>query len=162
MARVTSTPPQPPAGMSGEPGPLLRIVRDQRVAFVLVGTVNTVVGFGWFALAELTIGRWLGYLVSLGIAHILSVLCAFVLYRNFVFRVRGHVMRDLARFELVYLVAISVNFVALPLLVELAGLPPLLAQALIVTVTTLISFFGHRYFSFRRKPITGDDPAAVR
>lgn len=145
--------------MSGEPGPLLRIVRDQRVAFLVVGVANTVIGFGWFALAELTIGRWLGYLVSLGVAHILSVLGAFILYRRFVFRVRGHVLRDLARFELVYLVAISVNFVALPLLVELGSLQPLVAQALIVFVTTLISFFGHRNFSFRRGAHPkGDDP----
>lgn len=147
----------------------MRIVRDQRVAFVIVGVVNTVVGFGWFVLAELTVGRWFGYLASLGVAHILSVIGAFILYRRFVFRVRGHVLRDLARFELVYLVAISVNFVALPLLVEFGGLVPVVAQALIVIVTTLISFVGHRYFSFRRAPGGSDDgsssasqPAGVR
>ena len=35
--------------------------------------------------------------------------------------------------------------------VELLGLPPWLAQAIIVVVTTLVSYFGHKYFSFRRK-----------
>lgn len=147
--------PAPPAGMSGEPGPLLRIVRDPRIAFLLVGAINTVVGYAWFVLFEFTVGRLAGYIVSLLCAHVASVLCAFVLYRRFVFRVRGHVVRDLLRFEVVYLVAIGINLLALPLLVEIGGLPPLLAQALIVFVTTLVSFFGHRYFSFRRKPETG-------
>ncbi|MCU1557427.1 MAG: GtrA family protein [Microbacteriaceae bacterium] len=147
---VTGMQREPPAGMEGQPGPLLRLVRDQRIAFLMVGAVNTAVGFGWFVLFEFTVGRVWGYLASLAFAHVFSVLCAFVLYRRFVFRVRGHVWRDLGRFELVYLVSISVNFVLLPVLVEVGHLPPLLAQFIIVFVTTLISYFGHRGFSFRR------------
>ena len=145
--------PEAPAGMSGPPGPLLRLIRDQRVAFLIVGGVNTAVGFGWFVVFELTVGRLLGdfgYLATLACAHVASVLCAFVLYRRFVFRVRGHVLRDLLRFEMVYLVSLGINFIALPLLVEFAHLVPIAAQALIVVVTTLVSWFGHRGFSFRR------------
>jgi putative flippase GtrA len=44
----------------------------------------------------------------------------------------------------------------LAVLVEFAHMQPLLAQALIVFVTTLISFFGHRNFSFRRRPTSAD------
>ncbi|MDQ1610002.1 MAG: hypothetical protein QOE16_2734 [Microbacteriaceae bacterium] len=155
-----STPPlQPPAGMNGAPGLMLRIVKDYRVAFLIVGTANTVIGFAWFAIFNYTVGALFGrfgYLPTLLCAHIASVLCAFVLYRRFVFRVRGHVWRDLARFETVYLVALGVNFVLLAVLVEFAHMQPLLAQALIVFVTTLISFFGHRNFSFRRRPTSAD------
>lgn len=143
-------PPSPPAGMSGSPGPFLRLVRDYRVAFLIVGVANTAIGFGWFALFDVTVGRVGGYFATLACAHVASVLCAFVLYRRFVFRVRGHVFRDLLRFESVYLVALAINAVALPLLVELAGLVPIAAQAIIVVATTLVSFFGHRDFSFRR------------
>ena len=142
--------PQPPAGMQGSPGPLLRIIRNQKVAFLLVGGTNTVVGFLFFVFFEYTIGQIWGYLATLAFAHVFSVLCAFVLYRTFVFKVRGHVFRDLARFELVYLVSLGINAALLPLLVELGGLPVIPAQALIVIVTTLVSYFGHRGFSFRR------------
>jgi hypothetical protein len=37
----------------------------------------------------------------------------------FVFRVWGHVLRDLVRFESVYLTALGINVVVLPVLVEL-------------------------------------------
>lgn len=140
----------PPAGMTGQPGPLFRLIRDERIRFLLVGSINTAVGYGWFVLFQFTIGKHWGYLASLAFAHIFSVLCAFVLYRRFVFRVKGHVWRDLGRFELVYLVSISINFVVLPLLVEFGHLNPLLAQALIIFITTIISYVGHRKFSFRR------------
>ena len=141
------------------PGPLLRLIRDQRVAFLLVGAANTGIGFVFFIVFDLTVGayvdeavnRVVGSLATLACAHVLSVLCAFVLHRRFVFRVRGHVWRDLARFEAVYLVAITINAVILPILVEL-GLQRILAQLSILLVTTLISYFGHKNFSFRRKP----------
>lgn len=140
----------PPAGMAGPPGPLLRLVRDQRIAFLLVGVTNTVIGTVWFVVFQQLLQARLGYIVVLLCAHVAAVLCAFVLYRRFVFRVTGHVWRDLARFEVVNLSALAFNLVTLPLLVELAGLPVLLSQLLITGVTMLISFFGHRGFSFRR------------
>ncbi|MFJ3472241.1 GtrA family protein [Microbacterium maritypicum] len=132
-------------------GPLLRLFKDRRVAFIIVGIINTGVGFGWFILFELTIGKLWGYMATLLFAHVASVLCAFVLHRRFVFKVRGHVWLDLARFESVYLVALGVNAVLLPVLVEFANIPPIPAQALIVFVTTMVSWFGHSRFSFRRK-----------
>ncbi len=140
--------------MSGPDGPLLRLIKDRRIAFVIVGVINTVVGFAWFALFDLSVGRLWGYMATLLFAHVASVLCAFILYRRFVFRVRGHVWVDLARFESVYLVALGINALLLPLLVELAGLQPIVAQAVIVFVTTLVSYIGHSRFSFRRKKVS--------
>ena len=128
----------PPGGMSGPPGWLLRIVRDQRVAFLMVGGINTVVGFLCFAGFLALLGQQ-RYLLALVFAHVVAVLIAFVLYRFVVFRVRGHVLADLWRFETVYLSALAVNFVLLPLLVEFVHLPALLAQALIVLVTSVMS-----------------------
>jgi putative flippase GtrA len=59
------------------------------------------------------------------------------------------VLRDLARFESVYLTGLGVNAVALPVLVGL-GLQRIPAQAIILATTTLLSYFGHRHFTFRR------------
>ena len=145
----------PPSGMSGPPGWLLKVVRDQRVAFLAVGAVNTVVGFLCFAGLLVVLGQQ-RYLVALVCAHVVSVLIAFVLYRFVVFRVRGHVLADLWRFETVYLSALAVNFVLLPVLVEIAHLPVLLAQALIVLLTTVMSWVGHKHYSFRRPASSGD------
>jgi putative flippase GtrA len=152
--------PMPPGGMSGQPGWLLRVIRDQRVVFLVVGAVNTVVGYLFFAAFLWAVGqRWgqpWSYLTALACAHVVSVLVAFVLYRFVVFRVRGHVLADLWRFETVYLLALAVNFALLPLLVEVVNLPVLLAQALIVSVTAVMSFVGHKHYSFRRGPSSGD------
>lgn len=133
---------------------MINILADQRVGFLLVGATNTVVGFAVFSVLTLTIFRdvQVGYLFSLGISYAIGISLGFVLYRRFVFKVRGHLIRDFGRFTSVYVVAIAINAALLPLLVEVVSVPPLLAQTIILMVTTLISFFGHKSFSFRRTP----------
>jgi putative flippase GtrA len=142
---------RPPAGMTGVPGPLFRLIRDQRVAFLIVGGMNTAIGAVWFILFLWLFPRGtVGYLSALLCANTAAVLCAFVLYRRFVFRVTGHVLRDLARFELVNLSTLGFNFAALPLLVEVFGWPVLLSQLVITGATVVYSWFAHRGFSFHR------------
>lgn len=147
------------------PGPLLRLIRDQRVAFLGVGAVNTVVGLGIFVVCSETLGHPVDHrfgkiaaaIATLGVTHVLSVLFAFVMHRRFVFHVRGHLWRDLARFWSVYLTAAAFNIVALPSLVQL-GLGRIQAQLIIVAAITLMTYFGHRHFSFRRSRSDAGSP----
>jgi putative flippase GtrA len=142
---------------SAPPGPLIRLFNDRRAAFLVVGGINTVVGFGIFVACSQSVGHLVEHrfgkvgaaLLTIGIAHVLAVLFAFGMHRRFVFRVRGHVLRDLMRFWSIYLTGLAMNVVVLPVLVTL-GLQRIPAQAIIVVANTLLSYFGHRHFSFRR------------
>ena len=135
-------------------GRIAALIADQRVRFLAIGAFNTAFAFVVFAVLQILVGSAVGYLVVLLFAHVVGVLEAFVVYRLTVFRVRGNVLQDLVRFETVYLVALAVNLALLPLLVEVVGLEVLVAQGVIVVVTSLLSFFGHRDFSFRRPGVT--------
>ena len=130
----------------------LALLGDERVRFVIVGGVNTVLGYGLFALFWLTLGDHIGYLGSLYASYAVAIVAAFMLHRRFTFRVHGtgSVVVDFVRFAGVHVVSLLINTVALPLLVEAGGLYPLAAQAIVVVVTTLVSYFGHKLFSFRR------------
>lgn len=143
---------------------LLRLVRDQRVAFLIVGGINTILGFGLYAAFTVWVFHdvYLGYTLSLVVSYAIAIVVAFVLYRRFVFRVTGHVLRDFLRFVAVYAVSIGINLVALPVLVELVGVSPILAQAVILVITTVVSFVGHHSFSFRRAaPSVPESPGAA-
>ncbi len=139
------------AAESPPPGPLTRLLRDQRFAFLVVGGINTGIGFVWFVLFHRIAGPYVGYMGTLALSHVCSVLCAFVLHRRFVFKVRGHLWLDLGRFEIVNLGALGVNAVLLPFFVEVVHLQVLVAQALATCGSIVSTFFGHRLFSFRRK-----------
>lgn len=132
-----------------------RLVGDERVRFVLVGGFNTVFGYALFAGFELLLGAYTGYLVSLYVSFAIATMVAFILHRHFTYRVTGtgNIAVDFLRFMGVYLISLLINTAALPLLVEVVGIPVLIAQALIVVITTLVSYFGHKLFSFRRAKV---------
>lgn len=141
--------PVPPEGTPA--GPLLRLVRDQRFAFLVVGGINTMMGFGGFVVLHMFLGDgFVRYMSALVGATAFAMLIAFNLHRRFVFKVSGHYWRDLGRFILVNLGVLGTNAVALPLLVEVGGLPVVPAQVLSMGVTVVVSYLGHSLFSFRR------------
>lgn len=138
-----------------EPGLFLRIIKDRRIAFVIVGGMNTVLGTLWFigyqlAFEALHVGRF-DYLLSLVCAQITSVFTSFLSQRYLVFRVHGRFWGDLARFALVSTSAFGANLVLLPLCVELLGWPKIPAQLAVTAVIAISSYIAHRDFSFRRK-----------
>jgi putative flippase GtrA len=139
--------------MSGEPAggePAELSGRAQGLRYLVVGGWNTVFGFAVFAALNAALGDTINYMFLLPVATALAILNAYIGYRTFVFKVRGHWWRDLGRFSLVYVASFVANLVLLPLLVEVAKSPVLLAQAIVTAGTVVVSFFGHRSFSFRR------------
>jgi putative flippase GtrA len=141
---------------------ITRLLADERVRFTIVGGINTAVGYGLFALFYLLFGKWIGYIASLYASYFFATLLAFYLHRRFTFRVAGtgSLLMDFLRFQGVYVIALIINTVALPLLVELAHMHALVAQALIVILTTVLSYVGHKFFSFRRAEAASDAKAA--
>lgn len=123
---------------------------EQGIRYLLVGIWNTVFGYGFFALPEITAGHVVPYMAVLLIAQVVSTFVAYMLYRYLVFKVRGRFWHDLVRFSVVYAGAFAVNLVLLPVMVGGLGWNVLLSQALIVGGTVIASFFAHRNFSFRR------------
>lgn len=141
--------PQTPL-FSGEPGPLQKLIGDQRVLFLLVGGANTAFSTALFALLSWLLGPQVPSAVSLFIAWVVSLVLVFNVYRHLVFRVRGHVLRDFLRFVGVNAVSFMLNAGALTVLVEGLGLPAIPTQVAITFVVVVFNYFGHKYFSFRR------------
>ncbi|WP_203137779.1 GtrA family protein [Microbacterium sp. JZ31] len=143
-------------GGTAPDGPLLRLIKDRRVAFLVVGGLNTGIGFVWFILfSTLFRALWHGagwtIFLTITVAHVFSTISAFVLYRKLVFRVTGHLWLDFWRFQLVYLTSFLLNQLVVPPLTLLLGLHPVLAQLLFTFVIAVISWFGHSRFSFHRR-----------
>lgn len=148
-------PDQPPAAKLDltNPGAALRMIfTDQRFRYVLVGGINTVFSFGLFV----GFNAWFGHLVPsavpLSLAWVISVICVFFAQRALVFKVTGHLVRDLSRFVLVNSGALAINLVVLFVLSDLWGAPRVPTQLAITVVTVILSYLGHKYFSFRRSP----------
>lgn len=123
----------------------------EHVRFLAIGGFNTVFGLLFFYVIQYLFGKNVGYLGSLYISFAVVTIVSFTLYRVIVFKVNGHLFSDFYRFLLVYLFPLGLNTIALPLLVTFLELNVYLAQTLFVAISTVVSYLGHKYFSFRRR-----------
>jgi putative flippase GtrA len=146
-AREAATPAR--GVTTGAPGPLMRLIKDQRVLFLLVGGINTGFSTGLFICLALYFPETPSA-VLLTISWAVSLVSVFFVYRKLVFRVTGRIFRDFFRFVLVNLSSLLINIVLLFLVSDMLGLPRIPAQIAITMISVAVSYFGHRYFSFRR------------
>ncbi len=130
-----------------------RLLSRREVRFIIVGGLNTVVGYAVFVLLEAWIfgaARW-GYAASLIGSYIVGMLVGYLLYRRFVFDDQARWTSSLPKFILTNLVTLALNGAILALLVEVAQLPRLGAQIVALIVTVIVSYIGHSLFSFRSR-----------
>ena len=126
--------------------------RAQRpLRFLVAGAANTMFGLGIYPLL-----LWSSdalhhhYLLALGIAQAVSLCFAFATYKLGVFRSRGNLAREFGAFSGFYLFNYAANWAALPLLVEIAGLPPAIAQLGFTALLIICSWFWHNHVTFRQ------------
>jgi len=118
--------------------------------FLVAGAANTAFGLSIYPLllwSSDTLQRH--YMLALLIAQAVSLCFAFTTYKLGVFRTRGNLLREFASFCSFYLFNYAANWAALPLLVEIAGLPPVIAQLGFTAVLIMGSWFWHNHVTFR-------------
>ena len=132
----------------------LLVEHEEKVRFLLAGIVNTIFGYGLFAafyflFAALRVpGAW-RYNVALVVGWVISVCVSYTNFKLFVFRTRGtNWLAELGRSYVVYSAALLVNLGVLNAFVKLAHLHPLAGQAASILIVTIMSYLGHKYFTF--------------
>ena len=118
---------------------------------MIAGGWNTVFGYGAYVGLLYLFHPWIHYMVIAVIANILSITMAYVTHKLFVFRTRGNVLREYLKFYGVYGVTAAFGLVALPFCVEVLKVNVYMAPLLILGVTVVVSYFGHKHFSFKHK-----------
>lgn len=129
---------------------LKRLLRDQRILFLLIGGINTAFSTGLFVLLVLVFGPNVPSSVSLAISWVVSLILVFFAYRHIVFRVKGHMWSDFLRFAGTSLTALLINLAALTVFADLLGWPAIPVQIGIVCFIIVFNYFAHKHVSFRR------------
>lgn len=120
------------------------------VRFLAAGAINTAFGLAFYpALVWSVPLLHRHYLVALGIAQVVCLVFAYGTYKFGVFRTRGGLAREFGAFSGFYLINYAANWAALPLLVEVAGIAPVLAQTGFTGVLIAGSWFWHSRITFR-------------
>lgn len=132
------------------PGQLLR--------YLIVGLGNTVFAYGAFAIFTAVLDQYMpsSYLAGSLMSSLLTITVSFLNYKWFVFKTKGNYLREWFKCLMVYSSAIVMGLALLPptvlLVNNVTGNPvaaPYIAGALVMGFNVIISFIGHKEFSFR-------------
>ena len=118
------------------------------VRYALTGALTQVVYLSLIA-AGLALG--VHYMVAIVVAQSVVLAFVFPIYRRRVFRSTGPVLPQLLTFLGVWGVGAAMSLVGVPLLVELAGIPPFPAQLVVLVVIFVFSFLSHHRVTFRHR-----------
>jgi putative flippase GtrA len=124
----------------------VRLVLVQWLRFVAVGVSNTLLSTLVFA-ALFHLG--VHYLLASSVAFALGALNSYVLNRRWTFRSRDRRAPELARFACVQIVGLGVDLALLSGLVELAGVPHVVAQVLAFPAASVVMFALSRQWAFK-------------
>jgi putative flippase GtrA len=128
--------------VSNEGGALKQLLK-----FGLVGVLNTTIGY----LAFIFFLDYANYMASLVMAHIIGVTNSFIWNKYWTFQSRTNIIAEFVKFNSVYAVVLLANAADLFFLVDMMKLSPRLAQLVALPAVTIISFSGHKNWSFRKE-----------
>lgn len=132
---------------------LLRMARgwfqSRQVRYLLVGGVNTLIGYSLGVGLYLALSPTLHILLIGALSNVLAITVSFTTYKLFVFQTRGHWLQEYLRSYVVYSGMAIVGIILLWILVDGLHLPIWLAQGVAILITVVISYMGHARFTFR-------------
>lgn len=133
----------------------------EKLRFLLVGGFNTV--FAWSVFAAL---NWLFTSINEGFAwnfsdilvanaalivqNTITINVSFITMRYYVFCSRGNFWKEWTKAWSVYILLYTVNAPCISFLIWAFGLNALLAQAIYLIFSTIVTFLLHKYYSFRK------------
>ncbi len=123
-------------------------MRVQSVKFIIVGILNTLVGYSVYFVCLRLFD--IHYVISLTIAHVIGVIHSYIWNNKWTFQAKKIDFESIIKFSAVYVLTFLMNLLLLSVLVQIGGYNALISQLFALFFTTLISFVGHKYWSFSK------------
>ena len=131
----------------------------EKLRFLLVGMWNTAFSYALFWIAINAFATPLETSTGLGpksvavmlqwATWVLAVVQSTITMKYFAFRSKGHAGRQILRAHFIYLPAQGLSSLILLVGMQFLGLSAVVAQLFAIFVTTIFSYMGHKYYTFR-------------
>lgn len=138
----------------------------EKLRFLIVGVWNTAFSYAAFAAllyllepalkpmaaSDVALVRYIGehwYIVAQWASWVIAVPQSTIALKYLVFHSKGRLLPEIGRAFFVYLPMQALSSVSLWFLVSIVGLHPLAGQLVTIGVTAVLSYLGHKHFTFR-------------
>ncbi len=119
------------------------------IRYTIVGAWNTVFGLGCYTVLLLVFPR-VHYLLLGVVSNVLAITNAYLCYKFFVFKTKGHYLREYFRCYVVYGGGMLAGMCGMFVCVSLLGFNAIWSNIFMTGTIFVFSYCGHRFFSFRR------------
>lgn len=127
---------------------MYKLFKSQEIRFLFVGGLNTLVGYGLYALF---LYIKIPYLVANTFSTIIGICHSYLWNRFFTFKSTQNAIKEIPKFLFVYGISYLISTVTLYFFVNNLNINQYIAGAINLFTTTIISWLGHKYFSFKVK-----------
>ena len=126
-------------------------IQERGLPYFLCGVVNTLFGYFaslgiYYSLRDIMSTFWI-----VVIARIVTISFSYFTYKVYIFKTKGHWLREYIRCHLSYGFISIITMTILLVLVDYAGLPFWLAQLFTICLGVFFSFITHNYYTFSHK-----------
>lgn len=128
---------------------LIKYYLEKRfIRFLLVGGINTIVGYGTFAIfIYFNYHYYFSYIMS----YVIGIANSYIWNKLFTFKSKNKSYRELLRFISVYLISFVIGSIFLYTAVDMLKINEYVAGLINLIFVTLISWIGHNKFSFKEQ-----------
>lgn len=126
---------------------------SKKIRYLIAGCFNTIFGYligvGFY---KLMISEFHLLFVGL-VTNIINISFSFVMYKLFVYKTKGGWFVEYLKSYVTYGLSAIVGVFLLWIMISSSNISIWLAQALSIIITTIVSYIGHTYFTFKQKSI---------
>lgn len=123
-------------------------MRDHRIRYLMVGAGTNLLYFALFWLGWQLLEGTVPYLVVTAGANLGTAVLVYPAYRGFVFGSTTTWLKGFWKFYTVFVIGLVASLVGMPLLIEVLGVPVVVAQAIVIAVVPVVSYLLHRFWTF--------------
>ena len=128
-----------------------RILVDRRVRYLLSGGASAALYYGCFSAGWLLSHGHVPYLLLALVSNVVTALLTYPLYRRTFGPYDGPWLHGFSRFYVICLWSLAFNVGGLPLLIEVFGVPVLLAQFVLIVAGPVVNYQLLRVWAFRSR-----------
>jgi putative flippase GtrA len=124
------------------------LFENKKSRYLFIGVLNTVIGYSIGIFIYQTLAQNFNiFLIGL-VANVLAISISFCNFKLFVFKTKGNWLSEYLKAYIVYGGNALISICLLWFFIEQLSLNIWFVQLIIIVLTTMISFIGHRQFTF--------------
>jgi putative flippase GtrA len=126
------------------------LLKSSKIRYLIAGAWNTVFGYSLGVILFLLLTDSVHTAIIALICNLIAMAMSFITYKLFVFRTAGNWIREYFKACIVYGNAAIISIILIWFFVDVVDFNIWVSQGLTIGITVLISYFGHKKFTFRK------------